>query len=206
MIAQKTLAGGGDTAFKMMSNNAAMLGIDLIELLWIPRNRLPHHGVIDLIGYKVPIINSGSDIYEDERPDSEWIDGTVKFYPDDNGRCWGYVYDTEDNRELLASSLANGWFRIVDKSVRNEIIEYAKKKEYRTEPYPTLQTLVKKTINERESDETVKRLEREKLEMEERVKLLEEKLLKASGEKATIINKRIRGKKVKDQELVEDEK
>src|SRR4030065_1476713 len=97
MISVKKLGGGGDSAIKEMINKSNMLGIELIELLWIPRNRLPHLATIDVIGYKVPIVSNSTNIFDDSNPDSEWIDGTVKFYNDDEGRCWGYIYDTETN-------------------------------------------------------------------------------------------------------------
>jgi len=200
MIAIKKLLGGGDTAVKEMINNASMLGLDVIELLWIPRNRLPYPNVLDVIGYKFPLISGGTNLYDDVLPSSEWIDGTLKFYPDDSGRCWGYVYDTDENRDLIASSIVNGWFKIVDKKIREEIFKLAVEKGYHTEPYPETKILVKKSVNEKANEEKIKTLMQKEEDLKDRLKFLEEELLKAKGDKATHINRRLRGIKVQQEE------
>lgn len=198
MITVKKLGGGGDIAVTTMINNAAMLGVDIIELLWIPRNKLPHMGVIRVSGYKTPIIDAGANIYEDGSPSSDWVDGTLKFYPDDNGHCWGYVYDTKDNRDLIASSLANGWYRIVDSKIKDEIIKYAKSMGYRTEPYPTTQILVKKNSVEKAAEARIKEMQEAEFALKEKLRLLEEELAVAKQEKSTHLNKRLRGVEVKE--------
>lgn len=204
MIGEKNLSGGGDIALKTMLKNSAMLGIDVIELLWTPRNRLPHMAVIDVVGYKFPRMTANTNIFDEDTPDSEWIDGTLKFYPDDSGYCWGYVYDTEENRELLATSLANRWFKIVDKRVREEIVSLAESKGYPTKPAPLAQLVVKKSVNEKKYQETIKAAEIEKEKMLERIRELEESIKYKTGEKAKLTNRRLKGIKVEEPEEEED--
>lgn len=189
----KKLSGGGDTALKEMIDISSILGTELIELLWIPRNKAPYPYTVEVIGYKVPIMDRNINMFEDKLPESNWIDGTLKFYPDDAGRCWGYVYDIPENRELLASSLANGWFKIIDGKIKEEIVEYATIKGYKTEPYPDTIHLVKRSMDEKKAEETIKNLTKKELELKDKLFALEEELKRAKGEKATQINKRLRG-------------
>jgi AraC-like DNA-binding protein len=202
MISLKKLDGGGDTDVQKMMENASMLGIELIELLWIPRNKLPHYSVIDLIGYFIPLIDKNTNIFDEDKINREWIDGTVKFYPDKNGRCWGYVYDVPENRNLLASSLVNGWFKIVDQKIREQIIELAKNNNLKTEPVPTAPILTKKSISEKNNEETIIKLLKAEEELKMKLKYLEEELERAKGDKASQVNKRLRGVHVK-RELLE---
>jgi len=50
-------------------------------------------------------------------------DGVVQFHPDSQARVWGYLSDTPKNRIILASTFKFGTVKIMDKTVRNEIIE-----------------------------------------------------------------------------------
>lgn len=195
MITIKKLAGGGDAAVKEMLEVAAMLGIDVIELLWVPRNRLPYMYTMEVVGYKFPIIDKNTNLFNDDVSPSSWIDGTLKFYPDTSGRCWGYVYDIDENRDLVASSLVNGWFKIVDKRIRDEIIEYAQSKGYKTEPATAINILTKKSQGEKETESKIANLKKALEDAKERSALLEEELAKSKGDKATHINRRLRGMK-----------
>lgn len=193
-IAVKKLDGGGDTALNDALNKAAMLGIDIIELIWIPRNRMPYFGIMEVNGFQFPTVSINANVFDDTIPDSNWIDGTLKFYPDDAGRLWGYVYDTKENRMHLAHSLGSGWFKIVDKKIRDEIIELARQNNLVTEPYPEVQNLTKKSTGEKKNDEQLVKKEKEIIELSQRLKFLEEELLKAKGDKAAYINNRMRGR------------
>lgn len=197
MISLKQLGGGGDSVVKEILDTAAILGVDVIELLWVPDNRLPYHAVVDVQGYRVPIINNGANIFDDDKISGDWIDGCLKFYPDQAGRCWGYVYDTPENREIMATSLASGWYRIVDKKIREEIIKLAEDLGVRSTPYPKSETIVKISKRERIAEDKVKKLEHQLIELEEAKKKAELKLSDAKGKKEHLHTRRLKGVKVK---------
>jgi hypothetical protein len=200
MITEKRLSGGGDIALKEMINISSVLSKDLIELLWIPRNRQPYPSVVTVVGYKFPIVNHNMNMFDSDTLESDWVDGILRFYPDDHGRCWGYVYDTEENRKIIATTLASGWYKIVDKKIKDEIVELAKSLGVPHEPIPDSFSIVKKNVNEKKTSVEIDKLTKEKEEMEFRMKQLEKRLFEATEEKATLVNTRIRGVQKKEKE------
>lgn len=164
MIVNRKLSGGGDKEHEIIANTAATVGCDVIELLWLPRNRLPHFGIPRVAGYKKPLLDRTTVSFDDPTVDGiAWIDSDVKFYPDENGFCYGLIFDCEDNRKLLASSLSTNWFKIIDKRVRDEVIALAKELGFDTEPAQLTEMRIKKSRAETELAEKAKKLE-DKLE------------------------------------------
>jgi hypothetical protein len=49
----------------------------------------------------------------------------IAFYPDEKGRCWGWIIDTEKNRKLLAGSIKHGTFIIVNNKIKEAIEDLA---------------------------------------------------------------------------------
>ena len=103
MMNVKKLDGGGDKIVEQMMENATLLGIDLIELMWVSKNGVPRWSTAKISGFKLPVISKISPVDDDVTAEG-WIDGTLYFYPDKNGRCWGYVYDCPENRKLMFTS------------------------------------------------------------------------------------------------------
>lgn len=197
MIAVRKLSGGGDKEHEQMISIANMVGVDLIELMWIPRNKMPYYAVVTVAGYKKPVIDR-SELKFDETGESrvEWIDSFVKFYPDEFGQCYALIYDCPENRELLASSLSTNWFRIVDKSVRDEIISLAKSKDYEVDPTPISVFKVKKTKEEIDATNKAKALEKKLEEMAIQMEKLKREHALAANEKNVQVGKRAAGVKV----------
>lgn len=194
MITKRKLSGGGDINFDEMMSRASSVGVDLVELLFIPRNKLPHYGTPTITGYQIPITDVTTVTFDgDGEGNSRWIDGTVRFYPDENGYCYGYVYYTDTNKELMATSLSSNWFRIVDKSVRDEVIEYAKKRGYRTEPVPFTELKIIKSKDELEAAKKVEKAEARVRELEAQIKMAS---IQANISKEThgeIVKERLKG-------------
>lgn len=195
MISFKKLGGGGDKDVEKMVETASIVGVDLIEMIWLPKNGLPYFAVAEVIGYKVPIINRNSNIFDDVQANG-WIDGTLKFYPDATGRCWGYVYDTDENRELIASSLTNNWFRVIDKRVKEEIYKLAEERGWETDAMTESQFLVKKSKREKEAELHIKALEKKIEEFKRKEELAKKELDITKGEKVAYTDKRLKGVKI----------
>jgi len=60
-------------------------------------------------------------------------DGVLDFHPDGKGRCYGYVLDTQKNREFLASQLERPLCTVLDTTTLNEIKMLAIKMGYMDE-------------------------------------------------------------------------
>lgn len=195
MINSRKLAGGGDTAVEQMVETAALIGTDLIELLWTPRNRQPRHAVARVIGFKEPITDGVVDI-DEETAKTGWVDGTIYFYPDANGNCWGYVYDSTENREHLARSLSNGWFRVVNKKIRDEIIGLANEMGLPTEVASVTEVMVKKSKREVEAEEKIKNTEAKLDDYKQRIAKLEAALSDAQGKKEFYQERKLKGVKI----------
>ena len=54
-------------------------------------------------------------------------DGSLNFHADIRDVCYGYIADTEKNRQFLAYSLASGRFTITDSKIKHEIESLAVK-------------------------------------------------------------------------------
>jgi hypothetical protein len=202
----KKLDGGGDLKVQKMIEAASILGVDLIELLWKDSNGLPRYSVAEVIGPKVPVISKETINFDDGgTSDAMWIDGTVHFYPDVNGRCWGYIFDTSENRDHLYRSFNNNWFMIVDKRTREEIKEEAIEKGYVVDAAERVEIQIKKTQREQAAEQHAKTLARKLEEMEMKKKELEKELAIAKGEKMVHVEKRLKGIKVPNRDEILEE-
>jgi len=179
----------GENEVEAIFENASLLGVELIEVYW---NRLSP-SVHKVIGYKVPIVSHQNPNYFEAQVNinSEWVDGTLKFFPDKNLRCWGYIYDTEENRHLVRTSLSTGWYTVADKKVRKELEDEAREAGFEVDVAEKPLMNVKKTVRERNAEQHANEIEKKYKEMIVKTKLLEEELKRATGEKAEYVNKRI---------------
>jgi hypothetical protein len=197
MISSKNLTCGGDVDVPKFVDISVSTGIDLIELMWVPRDGQPRATAPEVHGYKYPKVIDDEDFFA-ETVNVEWVDKPLKFYPDNNGRCWGYVFDIKENREKLLSSFSNNWFRIVDKKIRDELMKEAEEAGISTKPAEKVQFIIKKTKREREAEDKIKATERKLEELKKREKELEEALAEATGKKIEYVGKRVKGRIPKD--------
>lgn len=197
MISSKNLTSGGDVDVPKFVDISVSTGIDLIELMWVPRDGQPRATAPEVHGYKYPKVIGDEDFFA-ETVNVEWVDKPIKFYPDGSGRCWGYVFDTEYNRKKLLYSFSNNWFRIVDKKVREEFLKEAEELKLPTKPAEKVQFIVKKTKREKEAEDKIKATERKLEELKKREKELEEALAEATGKKIEYVGKRVKGRIPKD--------
>ena len=197
MISSKNLTSGGDVDVPKFVDISVSTGIDLIELMWIPRDGQPRATSPEVHGYKYPKVIGDEDLFA-ETVNVEWVDKILKFYPDGSGRCWGYVFDTEYNRKKLLYSFSNNWFRIVDKKIRDELMKEAEEAGISTKPAEKVQFIIKKTKREREAEDKIKATERKLEELKKREKELEEALAEATGKKIEYVGKRVKGRIPKD--------
>jgi hypothetical protein len=198
----KKLAAGGDTAVEKMLEVASLLGINIIELLWIKEGNQPRMDVSVVVGFQVPIVNNINP-QDDVVSPNGWVDGILTFYPDAQGRCWGYVYDTEGNRELIASSLSSGWFKVVDKNTREEINKYAESKGYKITITPKTEVNIKRTFREISADKHAKELENKLIDMQEKMERMKKDLEMAKNERQVHIEKRVAGTPIIPEEIKE---
>jgi len=197
MISSKSLTNGGDIDVPKFVDISVATGIDLIELMWVPRDGQPRATAPEVHGYKYPKVIDDEDFFA-EAVNVEWVDKPLKFYPDNNGRCWGYVFDTEYNRKKLLNSFSNNWFRIVDKKIRDELMKEAEEAGISTKPAEKVQFIIKKTKREKEAEDKIKATERKLEDLEKRKKELEEALAEATGKKIEYVGKRVKGRIPKD--------
>lgn len=195
MINTSRLGGGGDKAVPQMIENASLLGIDLIELLWTPYNKQKRASIAQIIGFKIPVMGD-IDVTNETIEADGWIDSTLKFYPDINGNCWGYCYDTKENREILYRSFAGGRFRIVDKKIRDEIFNEAEKRGFAVEAPVRTEVMVKVSTREKKSEEYAKALEMELREMKLKLEQKQYDLDVAQGKKLAKAERRLLGVKI----------
>jgi hypothetical protein len=203
MFSVKKLDDGGSDAVAKMLEDAALLGVDVIELLWKESTIRPRHTSAQVVGIKFPRISGGSINVEGmiENADSMWVDGTLKFYPDANGRCWGYIYDIPANREHLYYSFNNDWFSIVDKRIREEIKQEAEERGIDSTPAEKVEISIKKTKRELEAEAHAKALQKKLDDLEQKEKELKKELALAKGEKTDYAEKRVlKGVKIPDRE------
>lgn len=197
MISSKSLTNGGDVDVPKFVDISVSTGIDLIELMWIPRDGQPRATSPEVHGYQYPKVIDDGDFFA-ETVNVEWVDKILKFYPDGSGRCWGYVFDTEYNRKKLLHSFSNNWFRIVDKKIRDELMKEAEEAGISTKPAEKVQFIIKKTKREKEAEDKIKATERKLEELKKREKELEEALAEATGKKIEYVGKRVKGRIPKD--------
>lgn len=199
MISSKNLTNGGDIDVPKFVDISVATGIDLIELMWLPKDGQPRATSPEVHGYFFPKKMGSDDIdFFTDEINVEWEYKPIKFYPDNNGRCWGYVFDVKENREKLLNSFSNNWFRIVDKKVREEFLKEAEELKLPTTPAEKVQFIVKKTKREKEAEDKIKATERKLEDLEKRKKELEEALAEATGKKIEYVGKRVKGRIPKD--------
>jgi hypothetical protein len=197
MISSKSLTNGGDVDVPKFVDISVSTGIDLIELMWVPIDGQPRATAPEVHSYQYPKVIDDEDFFA-ETVNVEWVDKPLKFYPDNNGRCWGYVFDIKENREKLLSSFSNNWFRIVDKKIRDELMKESEEAGISTKPAEKVQFIIKKTKREREAEDKIKATERKLEELRKREKELEEALAEATGKKIEYVGKRVKGRIPKD--------
>lgn len=197
MISSKNLTSGGDVDVPKFVDISVSTGIDLIELMWVPRDGQPRATSPEVHGYQYPKVIDDGDFFA-ETVNVEWVDKPLKFYPDGSGRCWGYVFDTEYNRKKLLNSFSNNWFRIVDKKIRDELMKEAEEAGISTKPAEKVQFIIKKTKREREAEDKIKATERKLEELKKRESELKKALAEATGMKLEYVGKRVKGRIPKD--------
>jgi hypothetical protein len=144
------------------------------------------------VGFETPEIGSVDPMAESISPNG-WKDDIVHFYPDEHFRAWGYIYDTPNNRERLASGLSSGWYRIVDKEVREEIIKLAEEKGYKTTITSTKEVNIRKTAREKEAEKRVKNLEDELEYLKNKLKEVTKQKEIVNNERMVHVEKRLEG-------------
>lgn len=192
----RKLDGGGDTEVQRMIESATALGIDLIELVWNKKRA----DLAQIVGFKEPVFSSMSPLDTEIQAD-KWIDTTLKFYPDQNQFCWGYVFDIPENRELLQTSLSNGWFKIVDKRIRDEIVQEAQAKGLKTDITPKREVNVRKTEREKLAEKKTKATEDKLQDAMNMVEHLRKELEEAKNERKVHIERRLEGTPVPQEEI-----
>lgn len=190
MIFTRKLDGGEKKVPKFFEQSAST-GVDLIELLMIPRNKGPYFSPFEIQGYEYPIDRIGGDMFDENGTVCDWVDGTLVFYPDEKGMCYGYVFDTEKNRDLIATSLSTGWYRIVDQSKRDEILKYAESKGYDIKPRAIKQVSIRKTKRERDYEDRQVSLEKQLFDTQEKLRKLELQKKEADRLKEKEVEKRV---------------
>lgn len=205
MVDSKRLSANGDKVIPLMIETSSLLGIDLIEVVWTPRNGQPRHTPAEIIGFKFPVMGDVT-FTEDVIEANGWIDGTLMFYPDSAGRCWGYIYDTPENRHLICTSLSNGQFRIVDRRIREEIYKEAEETGYASKPAERTEVMVKVSKRERDAEDKIKNAEKRIEDLERMLKIAKEEADISKNEKLVRVEKRLKGVKIPDKEIFEDEK
>jgi hypothetical protein len=202
MLVIKKLSEGGTDDLTNMIEQASLAGCDLIECVWNESKKIARRTAAQVIGFKVP---TGARIDESGAV-SEWIDGTVKFYPDNNGVCWGYIFDTPENRKDLYYAFSNDWFSIVDAKVREQIKQEAEEAGISTKPADKFSIPIKKSRREVEADRHIKNLEKDREEMKHKLEALERELMETKGEKAVYFEKRLKGVKIQNRDEILEEK
>ena len=197
MITQRKLVNGNQYVEEIFSS-AATTGIDLIEILWSKFTDAEHK----MYGYETPIISSNNSGLSQVSIESSigWIEGVTTFYPDFQRRAWGYIFDTPKNRVKLLNSLATGWFQIVDKKLREEIIEKAKEADMPIEHVEAI-VRIKKSKRERELESQTKNLESNLEELRYKLMMAENKQKELLEEKDVKLKKRLSGVKIPDRDL-----
>jgi uncharacterized protein YwqG len=188
----------GENEIDNIFDNAASSGTDLIEVCW---NKL-RPSIAKVTGFEVPSVKyaADSDFSVNIETNVKWVEGVVKFYPDANNRCWGYIYDTETNREKIENCLATGWFFVVDKNIREEIISKADGKGKVTEHVENIVD-IKKTAREIEVERSLNSMKYREEELKKKIRELETKIKSKSGEKADLANNRaLHGVKIPNRE------
>jgi hypothetical protein len=182
----------GTKDVERMFETSASIGIDLIEVIWTKSAR---QSDAMIAGFFVPVI-AGFDVQNVTFNADSWVEGSVKFYLDERNNCWGYIYDTPENRKLIYGSLSSGWFKIVDKRIREEIIKEADALGFKTTVTPQTEVNVKKTSREINAEKQAKALEAKLEQMAMEQEMLKKELEMARNERQVQIANKLKGKPV----------
>lgn len=184
---------------------SASVGVDLIEVQYVPPRPTNGKPIVPptIHGYLIPNIDDTLNVNSDGTVDS-WIEGKLTFFVDPNFRiAYGYIFDIEENRELIRTSLSTGWYKVVDKKIRDEIVKEAEEKGYETDVRQKPVVNVRKTKQLIEAEGHIKNLQDKLKEREKEInkikKMLEEtEELKDKHLKRRIIeDKPLKGIKIK---------
>lgn len=184
--------GGGDKIIREYYDNASLLGVNIIEVLWVSKTGLPIYDVMEIRGFKYPVMDD-SPVLDDLVTSAKWIDGTLKFFPDGKGRCWGYIFDIPENRQLIKTSLSTNWFKVVDQNVREEILKEAESEGIRTVPVPKTEVIIKKTVREEAAEKHAKTLANKLEEMQAKMREMQKELEIAQNTRNVHVQKRLEG-------------
>ncbi len=190
----------GTKDVERMFETSASIGVDLIEVLWTKSTR---KSIATIAGFFVPVIgelNKQEASFQADR----WIEGNVKFYLDERSNAWGYIYDTPENRERIYGSLSSGWFRVVDKRLREEIEKEAAERGFKTTVTPQVETNIRKTQREMQAEKQAKNLESKLEDMKREQEILKRELEIARNEKMVQVEKRLKGTPVVKEEIKVD--
>lgn len=178
-----------------MIDTSNQLGIDLIEVVYTPTNGQPVFSIQEIHGYNFPIMDSMA-ILNDTTEASSWVEGILKFYPDGKGRCWGYIYDTPDNRHLIHTTFSSGWYRVIDSRLRQELLDEAAAKDIRTDRAIRTEIQIKKSKREVDAEKHAKHLADQLEDTRKKMKKIEDELAIARNEKQVRAEKRMVGIKI----------
>jgi hypothetical protein len=174
---------GGEKDVQKIFQNAGRKGVDVIKLIWSKRGMAN----ASCVGFFVPVLarqdnqqrNFDRVTNVDQMVEMEY--GEVIFYPDNEGIRFGYILDTEKNRNVLVNTLTTGWFTIQNERIRNEIIDVAQEKGLGTEYKKVTHEYVKKTQEVTDLEKQNEKLEKE-LELSHKKSALLEQKQKKSAE------------------------
>lgn len=153
---------------KEFYNKCTVAGINVIKLLWA-KTRQANASVtgFEIPKFKAPSGVSGTSV--DLDLNVTWIRGGVNFNVDKDGRCWAYIADTAINRDILARSFSRNWYRIVDNTLRNELLKLAKEKGYETTIAKKPEINIKISPREKEAVNKVDELTKQIAELQEKL-------------------------------------
>jgi hypothetical protein len=158
MIVEKLITGIKET--ERLYDFANLSGKDVIKLV-LTQQRLP---IFEITNFEIPlgtgVIDANSVV---DGVSVNFEKGSLFFYPDQSSILWGYLIDTEFNRNQLAGCLNKNWFRIIDSKLRAEIAELALTLGYDIEKNVT--KLEKHSPREQEALEKAKRIEEENAQL-----------------------------------------
>jgi len=183
----------GDKEISRFVDLASQGGYGIIELVWAK----VRNSTAKVSGFEIPVDNTNRERKDpnsrevDLSIDVQKISGMTRFFPDNSGRCWGYIIDTDANREKLAATLKTGWFKIVDNKIKEEIVKMAAEKEYPTEPLPKQRYGIKVSKQEQFLKEELEEARRQLDILTKKKSDLEKHLEVANGERKPLEGIRI---------------
>jgi hypothetical protein len=167
-----------DSKVKRFINACNNANLEIIELLWNQFSEYPN----SVWGFDIPkfVKNESADVLSSVLNNHTMFNGKTYFNPDNDGRCWAYIVDTENNRAILINSFVDGWFSIVDNKLREELILEAKRQAKPVEAAAKPNMNLKMTTREEQAlkqlakeQEKMRKIEQEKILLEDKIKNLQ---------------------------------